>query len=140
MCSIKQLRISRRVSCSGTAGFSTDFERGCEPFRRSSAFDCLGNEHIAIQSPLRKTQSALDLTGTKLSTIPLAARSFAFVWRKPAQSQPAQEPPMELAGSGECLTVEEIKQRWRRQQIAIQQKHAPPEKVSIWSVLTRSRR
>jgi hypothetical protein len=140
MCTIKQLRISRRTSCSGTTCFSTDFERGREPFRRSDSFDCLRNEPIATPSPLRKTQSALDLTRSKLSTIPLAARFFAFVWRKPAQSQPAQEPQMELAGSGECLTVEDIKQRWRRQQIAIQQKNAAPEKATIWSVQRRSRR
>ncbi len=140
MCQTKQLRISKNASGPGTKGFCTHFEREHELPERSDKVDCLKNESIGTQTPLRKTQSALHVTGTKLSVIPMAARSLALLWRRSSQSQPAQQNPIEQTRSGECLTVEDIKQRWRRQQMAIQQKNVESEKVSIWSVLTRSRR
>ena len=125
--------MTKIISRRGTTCFSTDFERIHELFERSNTFDCIRNE------PIRTTQSAGDLTRVDLSSVSLVSRSFAFLWRRPAESQAAQDKPIQGAGIGECSSVEDIKRRWRCQQIAIQQKNAAPEKASIWSVLSRNR-
>jgi hypothetical protein len=126
-----EAKLSKNTSCPGINGFSPCSERSHRPFERSNTFDCLRTETTATPTQLRKAQSAVDVTRTKVSIIPLAARPLAFLWRKPAQKQAVQENPVELA--------EDIKQRWRRQQIAIQQKLSAPEKTSFWGILTRNR-
>ncbi len=158
--------MSRNTSRLGTASFSTDFERIHESLERStmldwlrnepiatpnpsrnhetskrSSTDCLRNEAMATLRPWRKIQSASDLDGlTRIEqdTIPLPTRVLAFLWRRPAKSQVAQETQLEMAGS--CESVEDIKERWRRRQIAMQQRNAAPGKASIWSALNRKRR
>ncbi len=138
----KELRMSQTSARPETTGIASYWGINQMPFERSNTFDCLSlrTEPIATTTLLRKTQSASDLTKTKVSVIPRAARFIAFLWRRPAQSQDASENPIESIGSGELSPVEDIKQRWRRQQIAIQQKRLPaPEKTSIWRLLTQTK-
>ena len=135
-----QLRISRNASRPDTTNLTTNFDRNHKPLERSNTFDSLRTEPVATPNPFRKTQSAVDLTRTKLSRITLSASSMASLWRRPAQSQAFQDRSPVLVRTCECSPVEDIKQRWRCQQIKIQEKLATPEKTSIWCVLTRSRR
>ena len=139
MCRNKEVRISRNTSRPGTTNCLTYFGRNIKALERSNTFDCLGNQPIPTPSPLRKTQSAVDLTKAETNIIPLAAKSLTFLWRRPARSHAIQDKPIELPKIGECTPVEDMKQRWRRQQIEIQRKNAAQEKTSIWSVLTGSR-
>jgi hypothetical protein len=132
--SMCQSTISKNASRSDTTSFSICSEGSHRPFERSNTFDCLRTQPMGTPNLLRKSQSVLDLKGTKLSIIPLSASPLAFLWRRPAPKQASQEKPMEVDGP-----AEDIKQRWRRQQIAIQQKFAAPEKSSFWGALTRNR-
>ena len=132
----KVVRLSRNITRSS---FSTYFECNHKPFsNQSNTFDCLSTEPIATPNPsCRAHQSLSDLTSAERSDVSQPARSLAFLWRRPSKNQaaPAPENCTDVAGS----SVESIKQRWRRQQIEIQQKLAVPEKTSIWSMLTGSR-
>jgi hypothetical protein len=137
----KDVRISKITARPDTTGLTSFLERIKMPFTRSSKSECIRNEHMTTRMSSRKTQSALDVTRTKVSAVPLAARSLGFLWKRTDQIYPAPENPIDMAeSSGEFSSVHDIKQRWRRQQIAIQQKNAAPEKASFWSVLTRNRR
>ncbi len=136
----KQLRISTYTTRPGTASFSACMERNQGPVQRSNTRDCLKME--SAPSPLRKSQSTIDLTRSQVSLNPPAARSIAFLWRRPTENQTAIKDSLaveRLAVSSGSTPFEDIKQRWRRQQMATLQKLAAPEKTSFWCMLTRSR-
>ena len=132
------MRISGNTTRPGIACSSDCLERKHGISEQFNTFDCLRMDSKPVT--LRKTQSAIDLTKLKVSSSsPMKARSIAFLWRRPAENQAAEEDP-KVTRINECTSPEDIKQRWRRQQIAIQQQLAVPEKKSFWSMLTRSRR
>ena len=100
--------------------------------------DCTKSEPNVTQCQLRKAHSMFNLTRSNVGTIP-PSRWRRHLFGKGQEQACDQHIPFELAGSVERSPVEDVKQRWRGKQIAIQQKLATPEKVSFWSVLTGNR-
>ncbi len=107
---------------------------------RSNTFDCLRTEPRTAQKSLRKTQSEMECarTDVPVSIFVRPASTTVLLWKKPAQNQATQQFPKELDESEESKErspTEDIKHRWRRQQIESQQKKlAALEKTSFWNM------
>ena len=125
--------IKRFADCESSSAKSEQGNDG-----HSGAFDHL-KPIDAHNKLLCKSRSESDLINPENSIFPSILKPLAFLWRRSAQNQISSQSFMAPSGNSVQLPVEDIKQRWRSQQIATQERLAR-EKCFFWGGGTRSLR